>query len=207
MPGLRAAARPAADRPRPARPSPRIVIEGGGAAIRGSVEVDPNGDLLNANFPSYAPSDGDKASLKVERTQDGVVRGTMRGDVFDGRGFLKSAISGNGKDDPKNKMKNVDFDIDVKLGAVAGFNGEAMRSVDAKMSRRNGAIKAFTLSGKIGRDTPIADADIADRYANDFFRPTPFTTWRFQLARDAGPVPDLDGLSAIRVQFFGEYSP
>jgi hypothetical protein len=133
-----------------------IVIEGGGAAIRGSVEVDPNGDLLNANFPSYAPSDGDKASLKVERTQDGVVRGTMRGDVFDGRGFLKSAISGNGKDDPKNKMKNVDFDIDVKLGAVAGFNGEAMRSVDAKMSRRNGAIKAFTLSGKIGRDTPIA---------------------------------------------------
>lgn len=133
-----------------------IVIEGGGAAIRGSLEVDANGDLLNANFPTYAPSDGDKASLKVERTPDGVVRGTMRGDVFDGRGFLKSAISGNSKDDPKSKTKNIDFDIDVKLGAVAGFNGEAMRSVDAKMSRRNGAIKALTLSGKIGRDTPVA---------------------------------------------------
>jgi len=133
-----------------------IVIEGGGAAIKGSLEIDPNGDLINANFPVYAPSDGDKASLKVERSQDGVVRGTMRGDVFDGRGFLKSAISGNSKDDAKSKMKNVDFDIDVKLGAVAGFNGEAMRSVDAKMSRRSGAIKAFTLSGKIGRDTPVA---------------------------------------------------
>lgn len=133
-----------------------IVIEGGGASIKGSVEVDPNGDLMNANFPTYAPSDGDKASLKVERGQDGVVRGTMRGDVFDGRAFLKSAISGNSKDDAKSKLKNVDFDIDVKLGAVAGFNGEAMRSVDAKMSRRNGAVKAFTLSGKIGRDTPVA---------------------------------------------------
>lgn len=133
-----------------------IVIEGGGASIKGSLEVDPNGDLMNANFPVYAPSDGDKASLKVERSQDGVVRGTMRGDVFDGRGFLKSAISGNSKDDAKSKMKNVDFDIDVKLGAVAGFNGEAMRSVDAKMSRRSGAVKAFTLSGKIGRDTPVA---------------------------------------------------
>ncbi|MHB0767589.1 hypothetical protein [Bradyrhizobium sp. 5.13L] len=133
-----------------------IVIEGGGASIKGSLEVDANGDLMSANFPTYAPSDGDKASLKVERSQDGVVRGTMRGDVFDGRGFLKSAISGNAKDDAKNKMKNVDFDIDVKLGAVAGFNGEAMRSVDAKMSKRNGAIKAFTLSGKIGRDTPVA---------------------------------------------------
>ncbi len=133
-----------------------IVIEGGGASIKGSLEVDANGDLMNANFPTYAPSDGDKASLKVERSQDGVVRGTMRGDVFDGRGFLKSAISGNSKDDGKSKLKNVDFDIDVKLGAVAGFNGEAMRSVDAKMSKRNGAVKAFTLSGKIGRDTPVA---------------------------------------------------
>ncbi len=134
-----------------------IVVEGGGVSIRGSLEVDQNGDLMNANFPTYAPSDGDKASLRVERGQDGVVRGTMRGDVFDGRGFLKSAISGNsGKDDGKSKLKNVDFDIDVKLGAVAGFNGEAMRSVEAKMSRRNGAIKAFTLNGKVGRDTPVA---------------------------------------------------
>jgi hypothetical protein len=37
-----------------------------------------------------------------------------------------------------------------------GFNGEAMRSVEAKMSRRNGAVKAFTLSGRIGKDTPVA---------------------------------------------------
>jgi hypothetical protein len=136
-----------------------IVIEGNGVAIRGSLEVDQNGDLMNANFPTYSPSDGDKATLKVERGQDGVVRGTMRGDVFDGRGFLKSAISGSSGKDDKNKLKNVDFDMDVKLGAVAGFNGEAMRSVDAKMSRRSGAIKAFTLSGKIGRDTPV-NADL-----------------------------------------------
>lgn len=133
-----------------------IVIEGGGASIKGSLEVDPNGDLMNANFPVYSPSDGDKTSLKVERGQDGVVRGTMRGDVFDGRGFLKSAISGNSKDDSKSKLKNVDFDIDVKLGTVAGFNGEAMRSVDAKMSKRSGAIKAFSLSGRIGQNTPVA---------------------------------------------------
>jgi hypothetical protein len=133
-----------------------IVVEGGGVSIKGSLEVDQNGDLMNANFPTYAPSDGDKASLKVERGQDGVLRGTMRGDVFDARGFLKSAISGNsGKDDNKSKLRNVDFDIDVKLGAVAGSNGEAMRSVDAKVSRRGGAIKAFSLSGKIGGNTPV----------------------------------------------------
>ena len=71
-----------------------IVVEGGGVSIKGSLEVDQNGDLMNANFPTYAPSDGDKTTLKAERSADGVVKVTMRGDVFDGRGFLKSAISG-----------------------------------------------------------------------------------------------------------------
>src|SRR4029078_2830723 len=135
-----------------------IAVEGGGVSIKGSLEVDQNGDLLNANFPTYAPSDGDKTTLKAERGADGLVKVMMRGDVFDGRGFLKSAISGKDAD-PKSKSRNIDLDLDLKLGAVAGFNGEALRSVDSKFSRRNGIVKAFTLAGKMGRDTPVsADA-------------------------------------------------
>ncbi|ABD88395.1 DUF3971 domain-containing protein [Rhodopseudomonas palustris] len=131
-----------------------IVVDGSGSSIKGSVEIDQNGDLLNANFPSYAPSDGDKASLKAERGADGVVKVTMRGDVFDGRGFIKSAMSGK-ESDPKSKTKAIDYDIDVKLGAVAGYFGEAVRSVDVKLSRRNGAIRTFSLGGKLGRDTAL----------------------------------------------------
>ncbi|WP_315798537.1 DUF3971 domain-containing protein [Bradyrhizobium sp. SZCCHNRI3043] len=133
-----------------------INIEGGGVSIKGSLEVDQNGDLMNANFPTYSPSEGDKTQLKAERGQDGVLKLSMRGDVFDGRGFLKSAISGTNKDADKNKARsNLDFDAEVKLGAVAGFNGEALRSVDVKLSRRGGAFKSFNLSGKVGRDTPV----------------------------------------------------
>src|SRR5216683_3469718 len=131
-----------------------IVIDGGGVSIKGSIEVDQNGDLINANFPIYSPSEGDKTSLKAERGADGVVKVTMRGDVFDGRGFLRSAISGR-ETDPKSKTRNLDFDVDLKIGAVAGFNGEAVRSVDAKFSRRSGILKTFTLNGKVGRDTPL----------------------------------------------------
>ena len=138
-----------------------IVVDGGGVSIKGSLEVDQNGDLVNANFPTYSPSEGDKASLKAERGSDGVVKVTMRGEVFDGRGFLKSAMSGK-ETDAKAKAKNIDFDVDLKLGAVAGFNGEALRSVDAKFSRRNGSIKAFALNGKVGRDTPVT-ADMRGR--------------------------------------------
>src|ERR1700694_2820110 len=131
-----------------------IVIDGGGVSIKGSLEVDQNSDLMNANFPTYSPSEGDKPSLKADRGADGVVKVTMRGDVFDGRGFIKSAVSGK-EADPKTKAKNIDLDVDVKLGAVAGFNGEAVRSVDVKLSRRNGTIRSFALSGKLGRDTPL----------------------------------------------------
>jgi hypothetical protein len=131
-----------------------IVIDGGGVSIKGSIEVDQNGDLMNANFPTYSPSEGDKTTLKAERGSDGVVKVTMRGDVFDGRGFFKSAISGK-EADAKSKTKNIDFDVDLKLGAVAGFFGEALRSVDCKLSRRNGVIRNFALSGKLGRDTPL----------------------------------------------------
>jgi hypothetical protein len=138
-----------------------IVIEGGGVSIKGSIEVDQNGDLLNVNFPSYSPSEGDKTSLRAERGPDGVLKVTMRGDVFDGRGFLKSTISGKDADS-KAKSKNIDFDVDVKLGAVAGYFGEALRSVDARMSRRNGAIKSLTFSSKLGRDTPVT-ADLRGR--------------------------------------------
>ncbi len=129
-----------------------IVIDGGGVSIKGSLEVDQNGDLMNANFPTYSPSEGDKASLKADRGPDGVLKVMMRGDVFDGRGFLKSAISGK-ETDAKSKAKSVDLDVDVKLGAVAGFYGEALRSVDAKISRRNGTIKSLAFTGKLGRDT------------------------------------------------------
>jgi hypothetical protein len=131
---------------------------------------------MSVNFPTYSPSEGDKTSLKAERGADGVLKVTMRGDVFDGRGFIKSAISGR-EVDPKSKPKNVDLDVDLKLGAVAGFYGEALRSVDVKLSRRNGAIKAFTLNGKLGRDTPLT---------GDFRRPTPGREVIYLETNDAG---------------------
>jgi Protein of unknown function/AsmA-like C-terminal region len=139
-----------------------IVIDGGGVLIKGSLEVDQNGDVISANFPTYSPSEGDKTSLKAERASDGTLKITMRGDVFDGRGFLKSAISGK-EADAKSKTKNYDYDLDVKLGAVAGSNGEALRGVDVKMSRRNGTIRSFALSGKLGSNTTPLTGDLRGR--------------------------------------------
>jgi hypothetical protein len=57
--------------------------------------------------------------------------------------------------DAKSKTSTIDFDVDLKVGVVAGYFGEALRSVDCKVSRRGGVIKNFALSGKLGHDTPL----------------------------------------------------
>lgn len=132
-----------------------ISIDGGGTQIRGAVEVDQNSDLVSANFPTFNPSEGDKTSLRADRTNDGTLKVTLRGDVFDGRNFIKSAVSGSSKDQKAKQDATANMDLEVKLGAVAGFHGEALRSLDVKMSKRNGLIRTFAMNGRIGANTPI----------------------------------------------------
>lgn len=141
-----------------------IVIDGSGVLIKGSMELDQNNDPVNVNFPVFSPSEGDKAVLRAERGVDGVMKVTMRGDVFDGRNFIKSTVTGKDAD-ARNKTKSADLDLDLKMGAVAGFYGEAVRSVDVKLSRRGGTIKTFVLNGKVGRDATLI-GDIRARGQN-----------------------------------------
>ncbi len=130
-----------------------MLIDGHGILARGTVELNSDGDMQLANFPVFATSDGDKVTLRAERGTDGAMRVTMRGDVYDGRTFVKSSMSG--PTDPKLRSKQPDMDLDIKIGVVAGHYGEALRGLDLRMSRRNGRIRSFNLNAKIGRDAPL----------------------------------------------------
>ncbi len=126
-----------------------LLIEGAGGGVKGVVDLDGSGDIISANFPSYGFSDGDRASLKVERMSDGALRAIMRGDAYEGRGLLKTLAGSPAKATPKRPP--ADVDLDMKLGAVLGHNGEALRGLELKMSRRNGEIRSLGLTAKIGR--------------------------------------------------------
>lgn len=130
-----------------------LVLEGSGALVKGTAEVDADGDIVGVNFPTFALSDGDKVALKADRGPDGTLRVAMRGDVFDGRGFIKALTSGSG--DQKPRKSAYDFDLDIKLGAVAGFHGETLRSLDLRVSRRHGQVRSLALASKLGRDAPF----------------------------------------------------
>jgi len=128
-----------------------LSIDGSGATVRGSVEFDSSNELLSANFPVFALSDGDKLSLKADRGTDGALRVAMRGDIYDGRNFVKSTLAST----DKTKQKQEDLDLDIKLGTVAGHNGETLRGLDLRLSRRGGHIRNFVMTSKVGRDTPL----------------------------------------------------
>jgi hypothetical protein len=131
-----------------------MTIEGSGVQVKGSVEVDAAGDIITASFPVFNLADGDKTTFKADRAPDGTLRATMRGEVYDARGFVKSAVAGL-QPDSKNKRPITDLDLDIRLGAVVGFNGETLRSVDLRLSRRNGQIRSFAMNAKLGRSTPF----------------------------------------------------
>jgi hypothetical protein len=140
-----------------------VLIDGPGVLAKGSIGVDSSGDIQVANFPVFATSDGDKATVKVDRGADGALRVAMRGDVYDGRNFVKMAMAG--PSDPKSKARFPDLDLDIKLGVVAGYNGEILRGLDVRMSRRAGRVRTFSMSAKLGRDTPLI-GDLRTRVAN-----------------------------------------
>lgn len=130
-----------------------IVIEGPGTLVKGMIELDANGEILLASFPSFALSDGDKATLRADRAPDGTLKVTMRGELFDGRGFIKSATSSPSGE--KNKQQSRDFDLDVKLGTVTGYNVEALRGVELRLSRRNGHVRNFGMAAKLGSNASL----------------------------------------------------
>ena len=130
-------------------------LEGAGVSVRGGIEIDSNGALVHANLPTYSVSDGDRASIRADRGSDGLLRVVVRGDLFDGRGFVKTAVAGE-RPEQRARRPAQDMDLDIKLGAVTGHHGEAMRGLDLKVVRRSGKIRSFAMSGKLGKDARIS---------------------------------------------------
>jgi hypothetical protein len=133
-----------------------VSISGGGTTIRGSLELDHEGAFVSANLPVFHLSDGDKASLRADRAADGALRVSVRGDVLDARGAIRGLTEAGETPAPNGKPEQLrDLDLELRLGAATGHNGEVARQLDLRVLRRNGQIRNFSLVAKIGRDASM----------------------------------------------------
>ncbi|HEU5016356.1 MAG TPA: DUF3971 domain-containing protein [Pseudolabrys sp.] len=130
-----------------------LSIAGSGVSVKGELDLDKSGRITAVNFPTFSLSDGDRASLKVNRGNDGMLHVIVRADVYDGRNFVKSSLGSSSTE--KSKGKPTDIDLDVKIGTLIGHNGETVRGLALNLVRRGGRIRNFDLDAKIGRDAPL----------------------------------------------------
>ncbi|OYX81914.1 MAG: hypothetical protein B7Y75_06940, partial [Azorhizobium sp. 35-67-5] len=131
-----------------------LTLDGSGTYIRGSLELSDEGDVVSANFPSFQLSDGDKASLKADRAGD-VLKIRITGEVIDARGIMKSLV-GSPSGPAKKEQKIQDVDVDAKIGAMTGNNGEVLRQLDLSLGRRGVELRSFSLTAKAGREGTVA---------------------------------------------------
>ncbi len=132
-------------------------VSGSGTVLRGSLQVESDGDVISANFPVFQLSDGDKASLRADRASDGTLKAVVRGDVLDVRGLMKRMTEGSVETGPVQgkRYRPLDMDLEVKIGAASGNNGEVVRQLELHVLRRNSEVRSFALLGKIGRDSTV----------------------------------------------------
>jgi hypothetical protein len=128
-----------------------INVTGSGVHLRGTAEFDSEGAILGANLTTFQLTEGDRATLTVDRNE-GALRVTLRGTVLDARGMLRSFSDAPSA---KKKEKPRDADLDVRIGAATGHNGEVIRNLELRVTRRNGEIRSFALLGRAGRDSSL----------------------------------------------------
>lgn len=128
-----------------------FLLEGSGTLLKGAIELSDDGDLLVANLPVFQLSDGDKAQLKAEKAGE-VLKIRITGDVMDARGIMKSLMGTPAPQAQRRNQKTPDVDVEGRIGALTGNNGEVMRQFELSVSRRGIAITALDLAARVGRD-------------------------------------------------------
>jgi hypothetical protein len=128
-------------------------------------------------LPVFHLTDADKANLRAERSADGVLKVVVRGDALDARGMVRSLTEGAPVAKSSREQRPRDLDIDLRLAAATGNNGEIARQLELRVSRRNGEVKSFALLGRLGTDASV----VGELRIADGMRPVLYIT-----AGDAG---------------------
>jgi hypothetical protein len=121
-----------------------IVVEAGGASAKGSAQLSSEGAFAWAKLSQLRLSPGDDMKADINSVDAGV-KISVRGVAADSRPIVKALLeqgpsTGAGKD----------FDLDFRVGSVAGANKTALSQVEIGLSRRDGELKQVKADAHIG---------------------------------------------------------
>lgn len=140
-----------------------LTIDSAPLLVKGRVSLSKQNAFESASFSQLRLSPGDNLG-KVEITRDGAVsKVTVRGAVLDVRPFIRdlfeapAAAPRGGRGG--SASSSPDFDLDLEVPILTGFNNEALGNSQLRLSRRGGVVRSLAYQGRIGR------ADLSIRQA------------------------------------------
>lgn len=145
-----------------------LTIESAPLFAKGRISLNKQNAFESASFSQLRLSPGDNLT-KVEIGRDGAVtKLSVRGTVLDARPFVRDLFDtpaptrgGRGN---QNAAPGPDFDLDLDVPILTGFNNEALGNSQLKLSRRSGAMRSIGYQGRIGKaDLSIKQVRQGDR--------------------------------------------
>lgn len=131
-----------------------------GVDIRGDLRIGSEGELLKADFDTFALRKSDSGRLSITRTGAGYSV-TLRAKSFDARGFIAKLKRSGGEEGPGDggagdgagKTDGADLDLDVRADRLTGFNNTTLTGFKLDMEQVGGEIVSLEADGLIdGRD-------------------------------------------------------
>ncbi len=156
-----------------------VNVAGSGVQLRGTVELDNDGNLNDANFTTFQFSDGDRANFAPSEQRWRATGKSCAARCSMRAGYLRSLSPRVRRRRTRRRKSRATSISTFRLGAATGNNGEVIRNLELRVARRNGEIRAFALIGKVGRDSSI----VGELRARDGGRPVIYVT-----AGDAGAL-------------------
>jgi Protein of unknown function/AsmA-like C-terminal region len=134
-----------------------LQLDSGSAQLRGTATLSNEGTLEKAELTTFKLSSGDDMRAQVERN-GGVYKVVVRGNVGDARPFAKianSAPAPAGRNASTQKDSR-DFDLDLALNILTGYNEEAITNASIKASMRKDSLRSLDVKGRLGPTDIVA---------------------------------------------------
>lgn len=130
-----------------------LTIDSAPIQVKGRISLNKQNAFESASLSQLKLSPGDNLN-KVEISRDGgVTRLSVRGAVLDARPFIRDLL--NAPAAPvrggRTAATGPDYDLDLEVPILTGFNNEALGNSQLKLSRRGGAVRSISYAGRIGR--------------------------------------------------------
>ncbi|WP_262028922.1 DUF3971 domain-containing protein [Microvirga sp. Mcv34] len=151
-----------------------LLLESGAVQLKGNAVLTNEGGLEKAELSTFKLSPGDDMRAQVERANN-VYKVAIRGNVGDARPFVKGGATGSaasGRNAAAQK-DGKDFDLDLNLNILTGYNEEAITNAVIKASVRKDNLRQLDMKGRlgatdvIGRTMPDAGNQVVILQAED----------------------------------------